>query len=246
MYLYIVDSFVQDKRFAKELIAIEARVQDLGTAGRFEKLNMLKNISEVVKDAQRKDVTTIVAIGNDATINAVISCLATDKITLGIIPMGTENNSIAQALHIPIGVEACSTLSKRIIRKLDLGKINGKYFFSSIEIPNADACVVMCNNAYSIEAQATSQLSIVNFNTQTPEGSAQDGKLEAVITEPESNGLFSFLKKKQLQQSVFPVTTLSIKSGTKSIPIYSGGSVLVKTPATIEIAPHRLKVIVGA
>lgn len=248
MYLYIVDTSAQDKKFQRDLLHIQARIQDLGINGRFEKLTMLKSIQDIVHDAERKGVRTIVAVGNDKTLNSIISHLTDSSITLGLIPLGQEQNSIAHALNIPEGEAACTVLSKRIVKKLDLGKINGKYFFSSVSVPASENLKIELDNSYMLKTSGVASIKIINFCDNGYKGNAQDGKLETVVEESEQKGFFSFFASKpsHLRHTVIPVKNISIKNNEESMPIYSGNDVMVKTPATIEIVPKKLRIIAGA
>lgn len=247
MYLYLVDSFVQDKKFERDLMHIQARVQDLGISGRFEKLTMLKSIKGIVEDAERKGIKTLVAIGNDKTFNEMVGFLKNSDITLGLIPIGNEKNSIAEALHIPCGIEACATLSKRIIKKMDVGKVNGRFFFSSLSFPFNSNIRVECDKSYKLISQEGSTVSIVNFCASGYKGNAEDGRLEAIVQEQNNQSFFSFFSKKKLNvfQTVIPAKYICIKSSEENIPIYSEGELVVNTPAQIEIATRKLRIIAG-
>jgi diacylglycerol kinase (ATP) len=73
----------------------------------------------------------IVACGGDGTINEVASCLVNSKITLGIIPIGS-GNGLAQNLKIPKKIKtAILQLKNQKVTTIDVGSINGKYFFSN-------------------------------------------------------------------------------------------------------------------
>jgi len=247
MYVYVVDSFVQNKRFDRDLLHIQARTQDLGITGRFEKITILKNIREIVKDAERKKVETIVAIGNDHTVNAIINNLNDSNIVLGLIPLGPEENSIARKCGIPFGIDACTVLSKRITKKFDLGSVNGKYFFSSLNIPASNNISVHCNDAFFMHLTNPSNLEIVNFTEMNDLSSSQDGYLEAVVDRKENSGWMHWMRRNEsAQKTVIPITTMTVKCGHESIPIYSEGAVVVKTPAQIRIEPNKLRFIVGA
>ena len=73
----------------------------------------------------------IVACGGDGTINEVASCLVNSKITLGIIPIGS-GNGLARNLKIPKKIKkAILHLKNQKETTIDVGCINGKYFFSN-------------------------------------------------------------------------------------------------------------------
>ncbi len=80
--------------------------------------------SRAIEDGYR----TVVAMGGDDTVWAVMRALAGSKVRLGIIPSGTENNQ-ALALGIPpaTGPEsvegACAVIASGKTRKIDLGEV---------------------------------------------------------------------------------------------------------------------------
>ncbi|MBI4150487.1 diacylglycerol kinase family lipid kinase [Candidatus Woesearchaeota archaeon] len=70
----------------------------------------------------------VIACGGDGTINEVINGLAGTKKLLAIIPLGTEN-VLAQYLRIPLDIDAaCLRILQGKVRKVDVGKTNGRYF----------------------------------------------------------------------------------------------------------------------
>ena len=253
MYYYIYDSYLNNKKFEIILHRIENRLMDLGISGKKEKLTLLKSLRELVEQGIKKNAETIVVVGNDRTISKVISFLPNYSAILGIIPIGSENK-IAKILGIPEGEKACDVLSSRIIEKIDLGKVNNNYFLSSLEIPVKKEITLECENYNIIPLTNSETISICNFGnifngkdtTNKKVYNPKDGVLEAVIT-PESNlpGFFSMFKKQYTKESVFPIKKVKIKSTKESISMKADGEVVIKTPATIEVIPKKLKVIVG-
>ena len=86
----------------------------------------------IARRAVKKGYETVIAMGGDGTIEAVMRGLIGSKAHLGIVPVGTENN-IAKSLGIPIDLEeACALIVSGNTRKLDMGWIKtrkGKKFF---------------------------------------------------------------------------------------------------------------------
>lgn len=79
-----------------------------------------------------REFDLVVAAGGDGTINEVINGLAEQEYRpkLGIIPAGTTND-FARALHIPRDIKkALDIIVKNETMKLDIGKVNGKYFIN--------------------------------------------------------------------------------------------------------------------
>ena len=73
----------------------------------------------------------VVAFGGDGTVGDVMRGLQGTDATLGILPVGTGND-VARNLGIPLGIdEACATVLSGIVRRIDLGTINGKPFINN-------------------------------------------------------------------------------------------------------------------
>lgn len=94
--------------------------------------------SIIAQRAVKDGYKTVVAMGGDGTIGAVIRGIAGSDITLGIIPAGTMND-IAASIGIPEDVEkACALIAKGETRKLDLGVIktskNKKFYFFMVTV----------------------------------------------------------------------------------------------------------------
>ena len=100
MHIYIYDSFVNQKKYDKILARIETRITDLELNGKISRLGVMKNIPDIVSNELKRGAKTIIAVGNDKTINQVINSLAGSQVPLGIIPIGRENNQISFALGI--------------------------------------------------------------------------------------------------------------------------------------------------
>ena len=74
----------------------------------------------------------VVACGGDGTINEVARELVETEVPMGIIPLGT-GNGIARNFKIPFGVyEAVKLLKKNKTATMDVGVVNGNYFFGNM------------------------------------------------------------------------------------------------------------------
>lgn len=80
----------------------------------------------IAKKAVKKGYSTVIAMGGDGTISAVIRGLAGSDVHLGIIAAGTEND-IATSLGIPTDLKhACALIASDHTRDLDLAQISTK------------------------------------------------------------------------------------------------------------------------
>ncbi|HLO60646.1 MAG TPA: diacylglycerol kinase family protein [Bacteroidales bacterium] len=84
---------------------------------------------EIATEKIRNGIINIIAVGGDGTINEVASALVKTPARLGIIPVGS-GNGLARHLKIPVIVaEAIKVIANPRIKVIDVGRVNGHYFF---------------------------------------------------------------------------------------------------------------------
>ncbi|EAZ90981.1 lipid kinase [Crocosphaera chwakensis] len=75
-------------------------------------------------------VDLVIVGGGDGTLNGVVDSLMDMHLPLGILPLGTAND-LARTLKIPFGIpQACQVIAEGHLKYIDLGWVNGKYFFN--------------------------------------------------------------------------------------------------------------------
>jgi YegS/Rv2252/BmrU family lipid kinase len=80
------------------------------------------------------DIDLVVVGGGDGTLNAAAPALIETRLPLGVLPMGTAND-LARTLHIPVDIEqAADIIIDGLVHKIDLGRVNGHYFFNAAHI----------------------------------------------------------------------------------------------------------------
>ena len=83
----------------------------------------------------------IVAVGGDGTLNEVVNGLGESGAYLGLLPVGSGND-FARAVSLETKLDrALHTLLRGEVRRIDLGKANGRYFHNGLGI-GFDAHVV--------------------------------------------------------------------------------------------------------
>jgi YegS/Rv2252/BmrU family lipid kinase len=91
-------------------------------------------VGEIIRREQAGGIDRVIVAGGDGTLNAVLQGLAGTGLPLGILPMGTANN-LARTLHIPMALRDAAELAARGPRRvIDLGWVNGHYFFTTASI----------------------------------------------------------------------------------------------------------------
>lgn len=248
MYLYLYDSFLNKKKFNATLARIETRLTDLGIGGKIFRLSPLRNVAELIADEIRSGVKTIVAVGNDQTLSHIVNISAQHDSTIGLIPLGPQNQ-IAGTLGIPEGDAACNVLAARIIKRIDLGRINNVYFLSNLQL-DGQAVTLLCEDQFTvIPPQPHSAVTICNLRPSAINGAGkaafdpEDGMLELLIWPLGADFLKRF-RTLPATQSVVPFKKLLIKSKT-STAIVTDGLQVIKTPARVEVVPRKLRLIVG-
>jgi len=254
MYYYIYDTYLSDKKYEKTLDKIKAKLLDLEIQGKHERLTLLKSIDELVVDELKKGTKTVVVVGNDKTFLKVVNTAAKNFITVGLIPVGEEDNDIAKTLGIPLEEGACDVLAARKIVKFDLGKIKDQYFFSSVSTDKTLTRISIGMEGYKITPSLDcSELSIYNyyyprkgqeFDSKLEKINAQDGVLEVVFRKKEiEKGWFKNTEHVQVD-SIIKGSRFEVKS-FEYIPMMIDGFKVIKTPFSVEIEKQKLSVIVG-
>ncbi|MCS1352043.1 YegS/Rv2252/BmrU family lipid kinase [Mechercharimyces sp. CAU 1602] len=116
----------------RKLSAILNKLEECGlqtschaTTGRWD-------AAEAAKQAGENGYDVVIAAGGDGTIHEVINGLSVldQRPQLGIIPGGTSND-FARALGLPRDLlQATEVLGKGSGKKVDIGKVNGRYFLN--------------------------------------------------------------------------------------------------------------------
>lgn len=245
-HLYLFDSFLGERRYQNLAARIESRITELAIPGRLERLSVLKNAGEMVREAIKRGVRTVVVVGNDATISKVLPSVIAGNATLGFIPVGESR--VAHLLGIPDGVAACDIIAKRILARVDLGRANQTYFLFSLDAP-ATGLVLEAHDVKITARDADARFSICNLGAFTDSALdshciATDGFLDAMVTRP-TRGFSTMFRTRLEADTVLPVTSLKVKCPTDCLPLLADGQTVVKTPVTVEVAPRKLSVIVG-
>lgn len=239
MHVYIYDDYLNTRKYHKAVNRMEIRLTDLGLNGKIIRLSGIKNIKGTIQNEIRLDAKTIVAVGNNQTVNKIISAIIEADIygdfqkntLLGIIPIG-GNNSIATSFGIKNEEDACNILLARRIEKIDLGLIGDYYFLNEARLESLGAKISLPE--YSIEPQEKGEIRIINLLSEPDNrinSNPHDGLLDVLIT----------TRKKS--QSLLRLNHFQITSDRASILI--DGVVEVGPPAEVTVVRNRINVVVG-
>ena len=239
MYGYVFDSFVQDGKFRAETQRIESRLVTLGIQGRQEKMTILKNLVETCQSMIKRGVDTLVVIGNDETVLKVLPLVVEHNIPLGLIPLG-DHQRVSEALGIPMGLQACDVLSRRVMRRIDLGRAGETFFLLDALLP--DGSSVTCDETYTVSTHVPgSTIRILNLLDQRPGAVPDDGSLTVVVERQKRGGLWHH----EMERSFFSVKKAEVRSARHNEMVVLDGQLVHKTPLTISVDPKKLHMIVG-
>ncbi|MFA5886850.1 MAG: diacylglycerol kinase family protein [Patescibacteria group bacterium] len=240
MHVYIYDDFLDKGKYNKIINRIEIRLTDLGLNGKIIRLSGIKNIKGAVQNEVKLGAKTIIAVGDNQTINKIIGAIIdTDiygdfqkKTLLGIIPVG-DDNSIAASFGVKNEMDACNILLARRIEQIDLG-LAGKYYFlnqASIQSLNT----VLKIKDYSLEVQEKGEIKIINLLS----GPA----LNLLKSNPHDGLLDIYIKTRKRDESVLKIDKIKISNPENKLLI--DGVMEIDTPVELSVLKNQVNVIVG-
>ena len=239
MHVYIYDDYLNKGKYNRKINRLEIRLTDLGLNGKIIRLGAIKNIKGAIQNEIKNGAKTIIAVGNNQTVNKIIgSIIDTDvygdfqkKTLLGIVPIG-EDNSIATSFGIKNADEACNILLARRIEKIDLGLANNFYFLNNASISGQRTVINM--SEYTIETTSKGEIDIINLLSESNShrfANPHDGKLDVYIKTRGGDGTH------------FTANNFVINNPNGELLV--DGVVAVKTPVKISVARDKVNVIVG-
>ncbi len=108
-------------------------LQDFGLEIICKKTESPQDFNHFIQE-YKNQVNLIIIGGGDGTLNLAVDSLVETGLPLGILPLGTAND-LARTLGIPVALfEACRAIATGKKRYIDLGVVNGKYFFNVASI----------------------------------------------------------------------------------------------------------------
>ena len=111
----------------------------------------------LARRAVKRNISLVIVAGGDGTINEVIQELAGSETALGVLPMGTVN-VWAREVGIPLDdAKAREILVHGQTRRIDLGRVNGRYFLLMVGI-GVDGEV-----AQAVERKPLKRLGVVGY-----------------------------------------------------------------------------------
>lgn len=239
MHVYIYDEYLNKAKHNRALNRLEIRLTDLGLNGKIIRLGGIKNIKGTIQNEIKLGAKTIIAVGNNQTVNKIIGSIIDTEIygdfqkktLLGLIPIG-DDNSIASSFGIKNIDEACNILLARRVEKIDLGLVGKYYFLNQATIQSAGTTLQI--DDYSLEMTDKGEVRIINLlsdQRETIKSNPHDGKLDILI------------KTHRRDESIITVNKLIISNANEKLLV--DGVVEIDTPVEVGIMRDKVNVIVG-
>lgn len=239
MHVYVYDDYLNKNKFNRIINRVEIRLTDLGLNGKILRLAGIKNIKAAIQNEIRLGAKTIVAVGNNQTVNKIIGAIIDDNIygdfqkktLLGIIPIG-EDNSIAASFGINNPEDACNILLARRVEKIDLGLAGNHYFLNEASIQSLGTTLEIGN--YSMETTARGEIKIINLLKD---------KSENIKSNPHDGLLDVLIRTRKKDRTYLSAKSLKISNQHEKLIV--DGVMEINTPAEIGILKDHVNIIVG-
>lgn len=249
MYVYLYDNFLYQKKFIPLVKAMEVRLTDYGIAGKILHLSSYLDTKPVIDVEIRRGAITVVMVGNDKTFGHVLSRGATCDCVFGFLPVGPDN-TIAEILGIPTGLESVDVLAKRRKERLDIGWMNSRFFVSRLHIKPA-RLVVSYDERFRVTANDKMEMVVCNLQPfywkkhkkdhEEQVVHPQDGKLEAFLRPLTKRGWWGY---KYEEPSIFPFEEMEI-TAKEPFAVEADGKTSKEIKIKIKLARNKIEMIVG-
>ena len=235
MNVFVYDDFL--KKHAKTVNNIEVLLHKLNLNGKIVYLESIRNINDLIKDEVNNGAKTIIAVGNNQTINKVLNGMmggGNNSIALGIIPVG-NNNSIASACGIRNEKEACDIILARRIEKIDIAYANTLYFIANAKIKSRGTTLKIQD--FSIDQTENGEINLINISTK-------NCSAKNILADPQDGQLNLFINNGNKKYSLLSVKELELENN-RSEKLIIDESIKLDAPAKIGISGRQINLIVG-
>lgn len=275
MYYYILDqNQLPLDKFERLQTDLSGLLAEFKISGEMARVTPLRSIADLIDTASQRGAKTLVACGSDDTFNMMLASLKGRDFTLGFIPFD-ENSFLAKILGIENLFIGAKTIAGRRLEKIDLAKISGNYFISYLEfgvmsqnLRNANWWNIMkmlstepknytirVNDSYNVQITASGGLAVNTRSTSSKSASIAnptDSQLDMLLLEKLTRPQILLYRKNIIEctlEEIPKTTVIKCKKiqflEPRGTPLTMLGRIVAKFPATVEIIPQRLRLIVG-
>ncbi len=241
MNLFVYDDFVASKRHQTCVNRLETRLTDLSLSGKIIRLNNIRNIQNLILQEVRAGIKNIFIVGNNETVIKVLTPLLSDDLpdllrnalVLSIIPIGKQNQSIAQSMGIYSSQEACNIILARLIKKIDLALADDNLFINKLELFNENIDINLFTD-YTLSTIKRTDIKIYNVVDRL------DLKTNTNILP--DDGLLDLIINKKADLSYINFKKIKIKGAKEAL---LDDYLLIKNPNFIKVSDIQINFIVS-
>lgn len=275
MYYYILDQHkLSIEKFERMQTELSGLLAEFKIAGELARVTPLRSVADLVETASQRGAKTLIACGSDDTFNQMMASVKGRDFTVGFVPFD-ENSFLARILGIESVFTGVKTIAARRIEKIDLAKIGSNYFigylefgvtsqnlkgvswYTSLKMLSADpkTFTVRIDDSYNITITCLGGLAVNARSTSSKSASIAnptDGFLDLLVLEKLSRAQMLRYRgdiAEGILEAIPKTTVIKCKKmeflEPRGTHLTILGRVIGKFPATVEIIPHRLKIIVG-
>lgn len=274
-YYILDQQSVSPEKFERMHVQLQGMLTEFNIGGEFARVTSLRPMKECVATAVQRGVKTLVACGSDETFNLMLAHLQGRDFVIAYIPFDPENSFLAKILGLKDLKTSVKTIAARRIEKIDLAKVGSYYFISSLEFGVTSQNLkqsgiwnslkmlsapgglvhVRIDDSYELELNCLGGL-VTNARTTTAYheqlANPTDGYLDLLILEKLTSGQTLTYRNAIAQGLLEKVPNTTIIKCRKidflepaGFPLSISHKVLTKFPATVQIIPKQLRLIVG-
>jgi diacylglycerol kinase family enzyme len=275
MYYYIFDQGdLPVEKFEQLQTEATGLMAEFKISGETARVTPLRSIADLVDTAAQRGAKTLVAVGSDDTFNLLLAALKGRDFVLGFIPLDPESY-LAKILGIDSVFSGVKTIAARRLEKIDLARLAGNYFLSYLEFGvmsqhlkssgffsglkmlsmEPRGMQIRIDNSYNLNLQALGGL-VINSRSLSSKlkhiANPTDSNLDLLVLEKLSKPEILRYRKTIAEgflEEVPKTTVIKCKKieflEPRGMPLTMLGRIVAKLPATVEIIPQRLRLIVG-
>src|SRR3989344_2692946 len=275
MHYYIFDQGnLPVEKFEQLQTEAAGLMAEFKISGETARVTPLRSISELVDTASQRGAKTLVACGSDDTFNLMLAALKGRDFVLGFVPLD-ENSYLGKILGLDSVFTGVKSIAGRRIEKIDLAKIAGNYFisflefgvmshnlksagfFSSLKMLSVEPkkLQIRIDDSYTLNLEALGGLAINTRSTSSKNAriaNPTDSSLDLLVLEKLSKTeIFRYRKLigEGLLEEVPKTSVIKCKKieflEPRGMALTMLGRIVAKFPATVEIIPQRLRLVVG-
>ncbi len=262
-------------KFERLQVELQGMLAEFKVAGEIGRITALRSMSDLVETANQRGVKTLVACGSDDTFIRMLAELRGKDFALGFIPFDEESYLAkifgVDSLYTAVKTLAARRIEKidlavisphtYFLSYLEFGGITeyakGLNFWSAIRPQKQDLekISIRIDDSYTIETECLGGMIVNTRPTSSKDATIAnptDSFLDVLILEKLNRSDIVRYKQTIIDGHLERIPRTSVIKCRKvefleprGLPILLGGRTITKIPATVQIIPNRLRVIVG-